>query len=91
MGAQFQLLARSFVHKILADHAGIKKSNYSWKDLFDIVSLFHLIFLMFGMKCLCYLIMVKSGGCRRADFGMVLSPPQVEPWRVKQGAEAVDS
>ena len=52
---------------------------------------FHLIFLMFGMKCLCYLIMVKSGGCRRADFGMVLSPPQVEPWRVKQGAEAVDS
>ena len=46
---------------------------------------------MFGMKCLCSLIMVKSGGCRRADFGMVLSPPQVEPWREKQGAEAVDS
>ena len=59
MGAQFQLLARGFVHKILADHAGpgIKKSNYSWKDLFDIVSLFHLIFLMFGMKCLGSLIM----------------------------------
>ena len=31
MGAQFQLLARSFVHKILADHAGIKKSSHSWK------------------------------------------------------------
>ena len=79
------------MHRTLADHAGTKKSNYSWKDLFDIVSLFHLIFLMFGMKCLCSLTMVKSGGCRRADFGMVLSPPQVEPWRVKQGAEAVDS
>ena len=59
--------------------------------LFSFFFLFHLIFLMFGMKCLCSLIMVKSGGCRRADFGMVLSPPQVEPWRVKQGAEAVDS
>ena len=43
------------------------------------------------MRCLCSLIMIKSGGRRMADIAMALSPPQVEPWRLKQGTEAMDS
>ena len=43
------------------------------------------------MRCLCSLIMIKSGGRRMADIAMALFPPQVEPWRLKQGTEAMDS
>ena len=46
---------------------------------------------MVVMRCLCSLIMIKSGGRRMADIAIALSPPQVEPWRLKQGTEAMDS
>ena len=43
------------------------------------------------MRCLCSLIMIKSGGWRMADIGMAFSPPQVGQWRLKQGTKAMDS
>ena len=72
--------------RILEDNAGATKSNDLWKLL-----LFLFLILMVVMRCLCSLIMIKSGGRRMADIAMALSPPQVEPWRLKQGTEAMDS
>ena len=71
-------------------HAGATKSNDLWKEGIAFF-LFYQIILMFVMRCLCSLIMIKSGGRRMADIAMALSPPQVEPWRLKQGTEAMDS
>lgn len=72
-------------------HAGATKSNDLWKEGIIIISLSCQIILMVVMRCLCSLIMIKSGGRRMADIAMALSPPQVEPWRLKQGTEAMDS
>jgi len=75
---------------ILENNAGATKSNDLWKEGIIIISLSYEI-LMVVMRCLCSLIMIKSGGRRMADIAMALSPPQVETWRLKQGTEAMDS